>query len=98
MSAPDSVNTNTSVLLQLGQVQGQLLGLTQMIQSQHDSTNKRLDDFRHSVEDRLNNVEDRVTTVEGHERGTALRAAGSGAMASAIITAVIEGLKFVAHR
>jgi hypothetical protein len=92
MSPPEIKNPDASILLQLGQVQGQLLGLTQMIQSQHDSTGKRMDDFQHAMESRLSNVEDRIGKVEDKERGTAIKAAGG----SALVVGVIELLKHAA--
>ncbi len=92
MSPPEIKNPDASVLLQLGQVQGQLLGLTQMIQSQHDSTGKRIDDFQHAMENRLSNVEDRVAKVEGNERSTAVKAAGG----SALVMGAIELAKYLA--
>ena len=91
-------NTNTSVLVQLGEVQGQLKLMTQMIQQNHESTHQRINDVRHAIKGRLSGVETRVATIEKNERGTALRGAGSGALSGAIMGACIEALKHLMSR
>ena len=96
---------NFHLLQQFGEVQGQLKLLALMIQNGQESTNKRIDDFRQSVEGRLNTVEARIDGVEGrvetiakNERGTALRGAGGGAISAAIVAGAIEAMKLIAHR
>lgn len=96
---------NTNVLAQLGEVQGQLKLMTQMIQQNHESTHQRINDFRHAIEGRIDGVEEkiksveqRVDTIDKNERGTALRAAGGGAVSAAIVTGAIEALKLIVHR
>jgi hypothetical protein len=86
-------DTNTQVLVELGQVKGQLTLLLQMMQNNHDSTNKRIDDMRHAVEGRLEGVEGRVGVLEKNERGTAIRSSASGALAGAIVAAGIAAIK-----
>jgi hypothetical protein len=96
---------NLQLLQQFGEVQGQLKLLALMIQSGQESTNKRIDDFRQSIEGRLNTVETRIDGVEArietiaaNERGTALRGAGGGAVSAAIVAGAIEALKLIVHR
>lgn len=89
---------NQQLLQQVGEVQGQLKLMTQMIQQNHESTHQRINDFRHAIEGRLTGLEARVGVIEGNERGTALRGAGSGALAGAFFTAAIEGLKLLVGR
>jgi hypothetical protein len=98
-------NPDSTVLVQLGEVQGQLKMMTAMIQANHESTHQRINDFRHAIEGRIDGVEakikkveDRVDTIDKNERGTALRAAGGGAMSAAIVTGAIEALKMLVHR
>lgn len=86
-------DTNTAVLVELGQVKGQLTLLLQMMQNNHDSTNKRIDDMRHAVEGRLEGVEGRVSVLEKNERGTAVRSAASGAASALIVSASLAAIK-----
>ena len=98
MSEPNDPNSNTSVLIQLGEVQGQLKLKTQMLQQNHESTHQRINDFRHAVEGRLQGVETRMTVIEANERATAIKSAGSGALAGAIMAAGVEALKYIGSR
>lgn len=79
-----------TLLQQTGEMQGQLKLMTQIMQQNHDSTNRRIEDMRHSVEGQIENVEKRVETLEKNERSTAIRSAGS----SALVLGTIEALKF----
>lgn len=92
MSANDPTAT---VLVELAEVKGQLKLMTQMMQQNHESTHQRINDFRHAIEGRLSGVETRVATIEKNERGTAIRGASSGAFAGTLVTAAIEGLKYL---
>ncbi|WP_309679459.1 hypothetical protein [Polaromonas sp.] len=90
--------SDPTVLVELAEVKGQLKLMTQMMQQNHESTHQRINDFRHAIEGRLSGVESRVATIEKNERGTAIRGAGSGAMAGTVVTACIEALKYFATR
>lgn len=84
---------------ELAQVQGQLTAITAMIANNHNSTNQRIDDLRHSIEGRLGGVEGRVGTLEKNERSTAIRVAGIAAGSSAVVAAGIEvARQLFAHR
>ncbi|WP_198086619.1 hypothetical protein [Variovorax sp. E3] len=85
------------LLAELGEVKGQLKMMVQLMQSHHESTHQRIEDFRHAVEGRLTGVEARVTTLEGHERSTAMKSAGSGALSGAIMGGAVELIKFIAN-
>ncbi|MFI5447744.1 hypothetical protein [Polaromonas sp. UC242_47] len=84
---------NQQLLQQMGEVQGQLKLMMQVIQSNHDSTHQRINDFRHAIEGRLTGVEARVGVIEKNERGTAMRVASGGALAGAVVAAAIEAIK-----
>jgi sugar (pentulose or hexulose) kinase len=92
------MSENNEVLVQLAQVKGQLTAMTQLMQQNHDSTHQRINDFRHAVEGRIAGVEARLDKVENNERGTAIKAAGGGALSAAIVTATIKALEFLAGR
>lgn len=96
---------NQQLLQQVGEVQGQLKLITQMIQQNHESTHQRINDFRHAIEGRIDGVEaridgveSRIDTIDKNERGTALKVAGTGAITAAIVTAGIEVTKLLLHR
>lgn len=99
MSDPNSI-----LVMQLGEVQGTLKMMTQMIQQNQISTNQRIDDFRGATEGRLEGVDARISTIDEqiktivkNERGTALRAASSGAMSGALVAATVEAIKLLAN-
>lgn len=96
---------NQQLLQQVGEVQGQLKLMTQMIQQNHESTHQRINDFRQSIEGRIDGVEvrigaveKRVETIDQHERSKSLRGAGGGAVAAAIVTGAIEAIRMLVHK
>lgn len=93
-----SNDPNTTVLVQLGEVQGQLKMMTAMIQTNHESTHQRINDFRHATEGRLTTVEKRLEVIEINERGTAMKSVGSGAISGAVMAAGVEMIKFLASK
>ncbi len=96
MSAPDPGNINTSALVELGTIKGQLNTMMTMLQQNHADTNRRIDDLRHAQESRTKGVEDRVSTLEKNERGTAIKAGVAGAMTGGIATAALVAIKIMA--
>ncbi|MEY2837800.1 MAG: hypothetical protein RJB60_99 [Pseudomonadota bacterium] len=79
--------------IELSEVKGQLRVITQMLQTNHDATNQRIDDLRHSVEGRLDSHQSRIETLEHNERSTAIKAGISGALSGSLAGALVEGLK-----
>lgn len=86
-------NNNTAVLVELGQVKGQLQALTELIRQNHSATQTRIEDLSKSVGVRFDGIEKRLATLEENERGTAIRAAGTGALAGAIVAAGIAAIR-----
>lgn len=85
--------TIARLLSETSEVKGQLNGLIGIIQNNHESSNRRLDDFRQSMESRMGGVEDRLGKLEENERGTAIRSSATGALAGAIVAGAIAALK-----
>lgn len=82
----------------LGEVRGQLTSITLLLQSQHESTNRRMDDLQKSLDKRFDTVEDRIGTLEQNERATAIKAATAGAGAAALTIGITEVIKgFFTH-
>lgn len=95
MSQPE---TNTAVLVQLAEVKGQLGLMMQVIQQNHDTTQTRIEDFRHSTETRFESMETRLETLEKNERGTALRGASSGALSGAVVSGTVAVIQHLLTR
>jgi chromosome segregation ATPase len=93
MSDPNQINT--SALVELGTIKGQLNTMMTMLQQNHADTNRRIDDLRHAQEARTLGVENRVSTLEKNERGTAIKAAAAGAASGFIAAAAIAAIKFI---
>lgn len=100
MADPDHARASTdpvtiAALAQLSEVKGQLTSLMTMISLNHNNTNQRIDDLRHSIEHRFNGVETRVGKLETNERSTAIRVTGIAASASALVAAGIEAVRHI---
>jgi len=92
MSSDNKADPET--LRALGQVQGQLHGIAELIRETAASTNRRIDDLKESVDARFDDHSKRITQIENvhgarisrledNERSTAIKAAGIGAAAGA---------------
>lgn len=95
MSDPAAVAN--AVLVEMGQVKGQLTALTTLIQQNHTATQTRIEDLSKSVGVQFDDVKSRLKTLEANERSTAIRSAGSGALAGAIVAAAFAALKGMGH-
>jgi hypothetical protein len=88
-------NDNDKLLVELGNVKGQLELITRMLASNHEATNQRIDDLRHATEARALSVEVRVGTLEKNERGTAIKSAAAGAVAGFVSALAIAATKII---
>lgn len=93
MSEPTSQPSNAVVLAAVESLKLQLSGIENLVKVQHDATNVRIDDLRHSIESRVKSHEDRIGKLEANERSTAIKAAGVSALVSTLIAASIAYLK-----
>lgn len=87
----------TTLLVEMGQVKGQLTAMTALLQQNHTATQTRIEDLSKSVGVRFDGLEKRLATLEENERGTAIRAAGTGALAGAIVAAGLAAIKGMGH-
>lgn len=87
----------TALLLEMGQVKGQLTAMTALLQQNHTATQTRIEDLSKSVGVRFDGLEKRLATLEENERGTAVRAAGTGALAGAIVAAGLAAMRGIGH-
>jgi hypothetical protein len=87
----------TALLIEMGQVKGQLNAMTEMLKQNHAATQTRIEDLSESVNTRFDGLEKRLSILETNERGTAIRAAGTGALAGAIVAAGLAAIKGMGH-
>lgn len=92
------LDTNNAVMVQLAEVKGQLGMMMKVMQQNHDTTQTRIDDFRHAIETRVEGVETRLETLEKNERGTALRGASSGAVSGAVVSGGVALIQYLVTR
>ena len=98
MSAPnDPDRRSDAVLIAVGKLEGQITAMTALMQQHHIATQTRIEDLSKSVGVRFDGIERRLATLEQNERGTAIRAAGTGALAGAIVAAGIAAFKGLGH-
>lgn len=98
MSEPTTDNSLAiAALREMAEMKGQVAALMQLTQHNHNATQQRIDDLRHSVEGRLAGHEARLERLEDNERGTAIRAGSAGAVAgtiaSVIVAATVQAIK-----
>jgi hypothetical protein len=92
-----SAKTDLDAAHALGEVRGQLTSITLLLQAQHEASNRRMDDLQKSIDNRFDSLENRIGTLEQNERGTAIKAAASGAGAAGLtilLTEVVKGFLF----
>ena len=92
MSHDSTDGLGAAALMQMAEVKGQLQTITAMIQHNHEATHQRIDDLRHTVENRFKGVDDRIGALERNERDTALRTAGVGALSGLMGSAFLQAL------
>lgn len=86
-----------AVLVAMGKLEGQLAAMTTLMQHNHNATQTRIEDLSKSVGVRFDGIEKRLGTLEQNERGTAMRAAGTGALSGAVVAAGIAAMKYLGH-
>ena len=67
------------------------------MQQNHQATQTRIEDLSKAVGVRFDGIEKRLATLEQNERGTAIRAAGTGALAGAIVAAGLQAMRALGH-
>lgn len=78
-----SATPDPETLRALGQVQGQLTGIENLIRESSAGTNRRIDDLKAVMDDRFQDHGERISRLENNERATAIKAAAIGATAGA---------------
>lgn len=90
-----SATPDPETLRALGQVQGQLTGIENLIRESSAATNRRIDDLKEAMDDRFQDHGERIARLENNERATAIKAAAIGATAGAasgVVSQVLSAL------
>ena len=89
-----SATPDPETLRALGQVQGQLTGIENLIRESSAATNRRIDDLKEAMDDRFQDHGERIARLENNERATAIKAAAIGATAGAVSQVLTALFKF----
>lgn len=89
----DNKQAQHQMIVMLGQIQGELRGVREIVQANHSSLHQRIDDMVKSNEARFENVEDRISKVESNHQQLLMKTAAGGGMAGGIVAAGIEIIK-----
>lgn len=83
-------DANTQVLTLLGEIRGELRGIRQVMQANHESTQQRIDDFATANETRFKGIEERLSKMESGKHTLMIRTGVSGASAGGLVAVVVE--------
>ena len=92
MSQSDA-ETNAKLLQEIAEVRGDLKTITALLQHQAQSSERRHNDLKEHLGERLDGHERRISKLEDNERSTAIKAAGLGVVTSALVAAGIAALR-----
>jgi len=82
------------LLIAFGKIQATLDGLREQARQHHGELMRRMDDLDKAAHQRMDGIEDRVEVLE-HDNKRNIRQAGMGAIGGALVTGLIELLKYV---
>jgi len=89
---------NRQVLLALGNIQGELRGIRDMVHKGQETTNQRIDDLKEAVTERIDGLEGRVTRLEGDHGKLMVKTASLGGIAGGAMTALVEVIRYFGER
>lgn len=78
------------ILAALGQIQGELKGLRDLMSSSNSSLHQRINDIHTSNEARFQNVEKRVEKLETDHKTLLIRTAAGGGIAGTVAAVLME--------
>jgi hypothetical protein len=95
--APAPIHTaqELKVAETMAAVATELHGLQTVLKLHMDTSNRRMDDLKDSIDTQLKNHGDRIATLEKNERDTAIRAATAGAAGGGLAAVLIEVVRNV---
>jgi hypothetical protein len=90
-----STAIDKDLLLLLGELRGDMKGIRDLLESNQQSTNTRIEDLTRVVDTRLSASEERITRLEAGERSLIWKVGGIGGTAGAIGAMLAEVVKNV---
>jgi len=78
----------------LGEILGELRGMRSEMRSNHEATNRRIDDLKASVDTQISGLTDRVEVLEAGHTKLLSKTAGLGGVAGGLVSGVIELIKW----
>lgn len=90
-----STTIDQDLLLLLGELRGDMKGIRDLLESNQQSTNTRIEDLSKVIDTRLSATEDRVSRLEEGERSLIWKVGGIGGTAGAIGAMLAEVVKNV---
>ena len=88
-------NSNDIISQQLGLVLGKLDGIEKMMDANHVSINRRLDDMQDNNDRRFDAVEKRVEHIETEQKNIIWKVASWSSLGGAIVAGSIEAIKHI---
>jgi hypothetical protein len=89
---------NSKVLLALGNIQGELRGIREMVQHGQQTTNQRIDDLKQTVTERIEGLEGRVTRLENDHGKLTVKTASLGGISGGAMTFLVEIVRYFATK
>ena len=84
---------NDQIIQLLGEIRGELRGVSEVIKNNHAAVNQRLEDMASSNERRFDAIEKRVEHVETEQKNMIWKISGWSGLGGALVAGVIELLK-----
>ena len=94
----DNQNNNSDTIsMQLGQILGKLDGIDRVINANHESVSKRLEDMQANNDRRFDSIEKRVEHVETEQKNIIWKVASWSSLGGAIVAGGLEIIKRIGH-
>lgn len=93
-----STHTDSALLVQLAEQKAMLSSMQQMLKTNHEHTQERLQDLKDSINQRVDGLSGRVTRLEEGERKIIWKVGGLGGVAGAMAAGMVEAIKHIANK
>ena len=86
-------DNDDKVLTALGQIQGELKGIRELMYAHNKALQQRINDFATANETRFKNVESRLNTLEEGHKSLLIRTAAGGGISGGIVAVAVQLIK-----
>lgn len=88
-----------SILMMLGRIEGELKGLTSLVQETSNATNRRIDDLKESMNQRVDELSDNTDQrFQAVQSQVNRRGATAGGASGALVAGAVEMIKYLLMR